>query len=108
MNAIPFIDNPDVNEVLEHVRNGKHVPCPDRIREVILKEVAKGNVIINVGDAACHPSETCVIVMFAKEAQNNYPDLQRPRNGTYQGLFFSDNKGAVEIRFGKMKGAVDG
>ena len=99
MNIIPYMNNPQLADVLKYVRR---FPCSIKAENIILNEISKGNTIINVGDAGCMPDETVVVIKFAEAAKEDYPEMKvvELRDGSsYKRLCFSDNSGAVEFRF---------
>lgn len=100
MKAIPFMENPKVEELLEYIA---YIPCPVESKEIILSQAAEGNIIRDAGDAGCMPDETAIIIRYEKATKIAYKGIKvvTLKNGsTYQLLCLSDNKGAVEFRFG--------
>ena len=101
MNAIPFLEQPELQEVLKY----NNIPCYEVAKKVISEETEKGNKILLVGDAGCHPSETCVVIDFAERPKYFYEDLKEDTraNKRYPYLSYSDNKGALQIIFGRIE-----
>lgn len=100
MNAIPFLEKPELQTIL----NYSSIPCYEEMKKIVLTETEKNNKILLVGDAASHPSETYVIIDFADNPKNSYENLKvsSSKVGAYQYLIYSDNKGALQINFGRM------
>lgn len=98
MGVVPFLEKPTAQEVLEYNK----IPCYADVKRVILAE-CDNNEMLSVGDAAFHPSETYVVIDFAKKTQSQYDNLKSAncKTGTYQYLLFSDNTGACQINFGR-------
>ena len=105
MNAIPFMRCPTIKELFEY----DNIPRYEDMRKIILEEVEKNNKILLVGDAACHPSETYVIIDFAEEPKGLYVDLKDEicKGKTYQYITYCDNKGALRINFRRMEDTCD-
>ncbi len=100
MNAIPFLEQPELQEVLKYT----NIPCYEAAKKVISEETEKGNKILLVGDAGCHPSETWVVIDFSEKPKGVYEDLKEDTRSTkrYPYLSYSDNKGALHITFGRI------
>ena len=100
MNVIPFLNAPEANDVLQYLDK---LPCPTQVERIIQAEMLNGNIILSAADAAYMPSETVVIILFQELTKNDYPNLitKTLQNGdSCQRLYFSDNKGCIEFRFG--------
>lgn len=101
MNSIPFMEAPTLEELLKY----SSIPCYEQAKTIVFEETKMNNRIILAGDAAGHPSQTYVIIDFAEEPKGSYADLKIGTNlkGSYQYLMYSDNKGALQINFGRRK-----
>lgn len=99
--TVPFLNEPKIHELLKY----SSIPCFNEMKKIVLEETKRGNKIVCVGDASGHPSETYVIIDFCFEAKCDYENLKLRSMGTktYQYLCYSDNKGAFEIDFGRIK-----
>lgn len=100
MKVIPHLNAPEANDVLQYLDK---LPCPTQVERIIQAEMLNGNIILSAADVAFMTSETAVIILFQELTKNDYPNLitKNLKNGhIYQCLYFSDNKGAMEFRFG--------
>ncbi|MBQ8781178.1 MAG: hypothetical protein IJZ72_05845 [Oscillospiraceae bacterium] len=100
MMVVPFLDEPELFKLLKY----SNIPCYNEMKRIVLAEIEKGNKILMVGDASDHPSETHVIIDFVFEPKCSYENLKSYSNktGLYQSLTYCDNKGALEITFGRI------
>ncbi len=100
MNSIPFLKQPELQELLKC----SNIPCYDEMKRIVLVETERNNKILLAGDAACHPSETYVIIDFDGGPKSSYENLKSSscKAGTYQYLVYSDNNGALQINFGRI------
>lgn len=103
---MPFMENPGADEVLKYVRSFSF-PCREETEDIIQNEISNGNEILHVGDVGGMPDETVILIEFMKDAAKEYLGLSNTielRNGcTRKCVWFSDNNGAVEFRFGEEK-----
>ncbi len=100
MNAVPWMEQPSIDELFAH---GSNIPGFDRAKDIILAETTHNNKILLVGDIGFHPSETVVVIDFAEGPNNEYEGLKTNRYGRpFQYLSLSDNKGALQVNFGRI------
>jgi len=103
MNAVPMIENPTLEEIREY--QGK-IPCFELLEEVMSAEIAKGNRVVHIGDAGCHPSETAVILDFVEGPMCEYEGIKSymyQERELYKYFVVGDNKGCLEFDFGRRK-----
>ncbi len=113
MNAIPYMEMPEVEEVLSYVKRDKF-PCPKETEEIIQTEIAAGNTILVAIDAGCMPDETVVMIKFEKPASREYPGTKTitlEDGRVYKRVYLPDKyHGVMEFRFGRenKSGTTDG
>ncbi len=102
MNAVPFMENPKASDILTY---REKIPCFDRAERIIAEEIAKGNRILHIGDKGCMPSETIVVIDFESASKVDYEGMKVSKWGgcEYKYFVLSDNKGAIEFDFGRLK-----
>ena len=107
MNAVPHIKFPALEDVLSYVDADKF-PCAEEARSILLAETSLGNVVQAVGDAGCMPDETVVVIDFAQDTKQAYPQSEIKSwsgNMAYRCLKFLDkHNGALYVRFFFEKG----
>ncbi len=103
MNAVPFMKKPEVSDILKY---REKIPAFDKAENIIAEETAKGNIVLHIGDAGCWPSETVVVIDFAEPPKGTYAGTKgkKLKDGReYQYLELGDNKGGLEITFGRIR-----
>lgn len=103
MNAVPYIHFPTLEE-LEKYRDT--IPGYDDIICIIRAEMAKGNVVVSIGDAGCMPQETLVIVDFAYEPKCEYENIKVckiMKENPFKYLSVRAKKGDTRLDFGAWK-----
>jgi len=103
MRAVPYIEFPTLEE-LEKYKDT--IPSYDEMIRIIQAEEEKGNVVVNIGDAGCMPSETIVIVDFAYEPKCEYENIKVSNmiaRHPFKYLIIGDRKGDTRFDFGAWK-----
>lgn len=103
MNAVPYIKFPTLED-LEKYKDT--IPGFDDMISIIQAEEARGNVVVNIGDAGCMPQETLVIVDFAYEPKCEYENIKvcnMIKDHPYKYLMIRSKKGDTRLDFGAWK-----
>ncbi len=88
-----------LNKMLEKL---KKVPAYESVFPIVTNEIIyMGNTLLAIDQISTHPSETYYIVLFKNHVKGKYENIKtlKAKGYYYDSIFFSDNNGAVEIRF---------